>query len=183
MPAPAAIGVARLKGARYDSLYRMSRTVLLLFALLLPVACSEPEPRWSAKEPSELPPVASQTTSDCEPESTPAFTPPQEFIPPIWEGLPLPREKPTRVAEPVEPFVPEYTEAARKARIEGVVIIAAGIAKDGTVVGSYVLKGLPFCLDAKALEAVERAEFRPALVGDRPIDSVVNLTVQFQLDE
>ena len=95
----------------------------------------------------------------------------------------MPRENPTRVAEPVEPIVPEYSEAARKARIQGIVIVTAGIAKDGTVVGAYVLKGLPFCLGSKAVEAVERTEFRPALVGDRPIDSVVNLEVQFQIDE
>jgi TonB family protein len=162
----------------------MSRAVLVVLACLLPIACSEPEPPLIAIErpKAEAPAVASQAPSDCEPETATEPRPPHEFIPP-WEGRGVPRETPTRIAEPVEPIVPEYSEAARKARVQGFVIVTAGIAKDGTVVGAYVLKGLPFCLNSKALEAVERAEFRPALVGDRPIDSVVNLTVQFQLDE
>jgi TonB family protein len=49
---------------------------------------------------------------------------------------------------------PEYTEAARRAGVEGTVILYAEIGADGRAHRVRVIKGLGFGLDAKAIESV-----------------------------
>ena len=51
---------------------------------------------------------------------------------------------------------PQYTELARKARVEGIVILEAIIDRNGNVTDARVLKPLPLGLDQAALEAVKR---------------------------
>lgn len=89
-------------------------------------------------------------------------------------------EEPTRRAEPVEPIVGELTEASIRNKVDGVVILEVGVRSDGTVAGARVLKGLPCGLDARAIEAVEGAEFKPATLDGRPIDTITNVMVRFE---
>jgi TonB family protein len=76
---------------------------------------------------------------------------------------------------------PQYTEVARKARIQGVVIVEAIIDKSGSVVGVRVLRPLPMGLDAAAVEAVRQWKFQPATLEGQPVDVLYNLTVNFRL--
>lgn len=76
---------------------------------------------------------------------------------------------------------PVYTEVARKARIEGVVILEAIIDADGTIRDVRVLKPLPMGLDQAAMDAVRKWRFRPGTLGDRPVPVIFNLTVNFRL--
>ncbi len=76
---------------------------------------------------------------------------------------------------------PQYTEIARKARIQGVVIVEAIIDKEGNVTNVKVLKGLPMGLDQSAVDAVKRWKFRPATLNGKPVAVIYNLTVNFQL--
>ena len=75
------------------------------------------------------------------------------------------------VAAPVKLFAPQprYTEMARKAREEGIVIVEAVIDETGTVTGAKIVKGLRFGLNEEALGAVERWRFEPATLNGRPI--------------
>jgi protein TonB len=77
---------------------------------------------------------------------------------------------------------PQYTEIARKARIQGVVIVQAIIDKTGAVTSVKLLKGLPMGLDQAALDAIKRWQFKPATLSDgRPVSVYYTLTVNFQL--
>jgi len=96
-------------------------------------------------------------------------------------------DKPVRVGGDVQAPVainriePQYTELARKARIEGVVIIEAIIDRNGNVTDARVLKPLPLGLDQSALEAVKRWKFRPGTLNGQPVPVIYNLTVIFRL--
>lgn len=78
------------------------------------------------------------------------------------------------------PF-PQYTEAARRARIQGVVVLRTTIDVEGNVVDAEVIKPLAMGLDQAALEAVRQWKFRPATRSSRPVPVYFNLTVTFQL--
>ena len=76
---------------------------------------------------------------------------------------------------------PLYTEIARKARIQGVVIVEAIIDKKGDVTNVKILKGLPMGLDLAAVDAIKRWKFKPATLNGKPVAVIYNLTVNFQL--
>ena len=76
---------------------------------------------------------------------------------------------------------PIYTEMARKARIQGVVIVQAIIDKSGEVTNVKILKGLPMGLDVAAADAVKKWKFRPATLNGKPVDVYYNLTVNFRI--
>ncbi len=133
---------------------------------------------------------------EIEPEETFELEPePEEIIPEDAEivfgepeGPPAPdAQGPIRVTGNVVPPVcikrvkPKYPEIARKARIEGIVIIEAIINKQGKVVSARVIKGLGKALNEAALEAVYQWEFTPATLNGVPVDVYFNLTVVFKL--
>jgi TonB family protein len=76
---------------------------------------------------------------------------------------------------------PTYSEEAREARIQGVVILQAIIDEEGTVAELKVIKGLPFQLTENTLETVKNWRFRPATLEGQPVPVYYNLTVSFSL--
>lgn len=76
---------------------------------------------------------------------------------------------------------PRYTEIARRAGVQGAVIIEAVIDEQGRVVDARILKGLPMGLDQEALATVRGWTFRPATLGERPVKVFYTLTVHFQI--
>ncbi|HEX9733349.1 MAG TPA: TonB family protein [Thermoanaerobaculia bacterium] len=76
---------------------------------------------------------------------------------------------------------PQYTEIARKARVQGVVIVQAIIDKEGNVTNVKVLKGLSMGLDDEAVKAIKKWKFEPATLNGKPVDVYYNLTVNFRL--
>jgi protein TonB len=76
---------------------------------------------------------------------------------------------------------PVYPEMARKARIQGVVIVQAIIDKEGNVTNVKVLKGLPMGLDVAAADAVKKWKFKPATLNGKPVSVYYNLTVNFRI--
>ncbi len=87
-------------------------------------------------------------------------------------------EKPERIHSPQ----PRYTEIARKARIQGTVIVQAIIDRQGDVTHVKVIKGLPMGLSEEAVKAVRQWKFQPATLRGKPVDVYYNLTVRFQLN-
>jgi len=76
---------------------------------------------------------------------------------------------------------PQYTEIARKARLQGVVIVQAIIDKQGSVTNVKVLKGLGMGLDQAAVDAIKKWKFEPATLNGKPVAVYYNLTVNFRL--
>jgi len=105
----------------------------------------------------------------------------------IPEGPPPANDGPIIVAGDVRPPEkvhappPVYTEMARKARIQGVVIVQAIIDKTGDVNNVKILKGLPMGLDVAAADAVKRWRFKPATLNGKPVAVYYNLTVNFRI--
>ena len=137
-----------------------------------------PDPTPDEPEPIRLP-------EEIEPEID---IPDTDIIFGIPEGPPPAEpEGPIRVGGDVQPPVkvsapsPQYTEIARKARIQGVVIVEAIIDKQGSVTNVKVLKGLPMGLDTAAADAVKKWKFEPATLNGKPVAVIYNLTVNFRL--
>ncbi|HEX2123008.1 MAG TPA: energy transducer TonB, partial [Thermoanaerobaculia bacterium] len=77
----------------------------------------------------------------------------------------------------VEPVIPE---AARNARVSGIVILEVVIDREGRVSDAKVLKGLPFGLSEAAVEAVKQWNFEPGTLNGQPVDVIFNLTVNMK---
>jgi TonB family protein len=79
------------------------------------------------------------------------------------------------VAEYTTP--PLYSDEARRAKVEGVVIVRAHVDRSGRVSGSRVTKGLGFGIDQNALVALRQWRFRPGTRGgvDAPMDVEVDI--------
>jgi protein TonB len=82
---------------------------------------------------------------------------------------------------PVRQVQPRYTEAARRAGVQGVVVLEAIIDERGNVSNVRVLRGLPMGLDREAVEAVQQWKYRPALLNGRPVRVYMTLTAQFTI--
>lgn len=84
---------------------------------------------------------------------------------------------PVRIHDPR----PQYTHEAKKARIQGIVIVQATIDKEGIVTDTRILKGLPMGLNEMAESAVRQWKFRPATLKGEPVAVYYNLTINFSL--
>ncbi len=76
---------------------------------------------------------------------------------------------------------PEYPELARRARLEGFVILQATIDKQGNVVDIQILRGLGLGLDTSAQDAVSQWKYTPTFYNGRPVDVILTVNVVFQL--
>jgi len=76
---------------------------------------------------------------------------------------------------------PIYPEAARRARIQGVVVLECTIGKDGTVTEAKVLRGLPLGLTESAQDAVRKWKFKASTLNGKPVEVLYILTVRFNL--
>ncbi len=85
--------------------------------------------------------------------------------------------KPPRLIKKVEPV---YPEKARRAQVEGVVILEATTDKDGKVESVRVLKPVPM-LNQAAVDAVKQWEYEPVIIDGEPRGAVFTVTVNFQL--
>jgi len=76
---------------------------------------------------------------------------------------------------------PLYPEAARRARIQGVVVLECTIGKDGRVQRVKVLRGLPLGLTESAEDAVRKWRFQASTLNGKPVEVLYILTVRFNL--
>lgn len=75
-----------------------------------------------------------------------------------------------------------YPEVARKARVQGVVIVEFVVGTDGRVTQARIVKPLPMGLDTAAVDALKRWEFKPALRNGIPVEVSSTMTFTFRLD-
>ena len=87
--------------------------------------------------------------------------------------------KPPRLLKMVEP---SYPEDAKKARIGGVVILAARVNEKGDVEEVKVLRSIPL-LDQAAIDAVRQWKYEPLIIEGKLKSAVFTVTVNFKLKD
>jgi len=75
---------------------------------------------------------------------------------------------------------PVYPPMARAARIQGPVVLAAVISKDGTIENLRTLSGHPMLVSA-AISAVSQWRYKPYILNDEAIEVDTQITVNFVL--
>jgi protein TonB len=76
---------------------------------------------------------------------------------------------------------PEFSEEARKAKYQGVVVLTAVVGVDGRVHSARVSRSLGMGLDEKALQVVKLWKFDPGKKDGRPVPVEINLEIDFNL--
>lgn len=76
---------------------------------------------------------------------------------------------------------PEFSEEARKAKYQGVVVLSGIIGVDGRVHNPRVVRSLGMGLDEKALAAVKLWKFDPGKKDGRPVAVEMGLEISFNL--
>ena len=76
---------------------------------------------------------------------------------------------------------PEYSEEARKAKYQGVVVLTVIVDTAGRVTNPRVVRSLGLGLDEKAIEAVKKWKFRPGYKDGRPVLVSAEIEVSFRL--
>lgn len=107
------------------------------------------------------------------------------YRPGYYAGRPL-ASNPNVEADPDAPAVlrkkqPEYSEDARKAKFQGYAVLAVEVDASGNVTNARVIRSLGLGLDEKALEAIRQWSFTPGKKNGNPVDTQVEVTVNFRL--
>jgi protein TonB len=98
------------------------------------------------------------------------------------DALHRPGVRGVTVPELLERVDPVYPEAARKARIQGVVLLEAVITASGAVDQVRIVGSAGPILDAAASSAVRRWRYRPATLHEHPVAVLLTVTVRFGLN-
>jgi TonB family protein len=75
----------------------------------------------------------------------------------------------------------DYSDEARKAKVQGSVMISAEIDARGQVQNLSVSHGLGLGLDERAIDAVRKWRFRPATRNGKPVPTSALIEVSFRL--
>ena len=88
------------------------------------------------------------------------------------------------VDEPPQPIVqvqPEYPEKAKKAKLEGKVIVAVVVDENGDVIDASIHYSTNPIFNEAALEAAKKMKFKPAKHKDTPVKAIVRIPFVFKL--
>lgn len=98
-----------------------------------------------------------------------------------WEDLNEPKNGIIRPF-PLRKGEPQYTEEARKARLQGSVIVLVEVRPDGAVAPDNItiVQGLGMGLDEKAIQAVSQWIFKPAYQDGKPMKIAMPVAVQVE---
>ncbi len=75
----------------------------------------------------------------------------------------------------------KYPEIARKAQMEGTVVVQVVVNTDGSPSDPKILRSAGAALDKAAQEAVMKLEFKPGKQRNRPVRTLMAIPVKFQL--
>lgn len=92
----------------------------------------------------------------------------------------------SKCGPPVRPVIlhkvePEFSEDARRAKLQGAILIKAMVTESGIVREPTVQRGLGLGLDEKAIEAVSKWRFKPGMKNCRPTAMPAFFEVNFRL--
>ncbi|MBN2245070.1 MAG: energy transducer TonB [Candidatus Aminicenantes bacterium] len=80
----------------------------------------------------------------------------------------------------IKEVTPDYPEEARKAEIEGIVVLEATTDVYGRVKNLRILRSIPE-LDKAAIDAVKQWIYEPTLVDGKPVEDTFTVSVTFKL--
>lgn len=86
-----------------------------------------------------------------------------------------------RPPRPIYKVEPEFSEEARKNKLQGVVVLRVIIDKDGKPQDIRVQRSLGMGLDEKAIDAVKQWRFDPGTKDGQPVPVEVSMEVSFRL--
>ena len=89
-----------------------------------------------------------------------------------------------RVSAPVPIFQPEaeFSDEARRAKYQGVCLVSLIVDTQGNPQNVHIVRALGMGLDEKAMEAVRKYKFKPAMRdGKTPVPVIINIEVNFRL--
>src|SRR5438105_7443516 len=75
---------------------------------------------------------------------------------------------------------PQYSREARRAHIQGTVVLWMIVGPDGRPHDIKVKQGLGYGLDEQAIKAVQKWRFKPARKGKQPVAVQINVQVNFR---
>lgn len=78
---------------------------------------------------------------------------------------------------------PTYPASARRAEKEGLVVLEAEVAEDGSVEAVSILQGVGFGLEDAAIRALRASRFAPAMRDGKPIRVTVRVPYRFRLED
>jgi periplasmic protein TonB len=81
----------------------------------------------------------------------------------------------------VRKIEPQYPQMARIARVQGAVVLAALIGKDGTIQNLHVVSTASPLLNTAAMDAVRQWKYKPYILNGEPVEVDTNITVNFTL--
>ena len=76
---------------------------------------------------------------------------------------------------------PQYPQMAKIARVQGAVVLAAVIGKDGAIQNLHVERSASPLLNQAALDAVKQWKYRPYILNGEPVEVDTTITVNFTL--
>lgn len=143
-----------------------------------------PDPRLPAIVPGAGKTIKDVAINDLAPAAPmPAAEAPAPSSGSSWEGEAPVLEEPLEPAALVSKVDPEYPEAARRAGVEGTVVLDAEINQSGQVSRVTVERGLPLGVSEAAVAAVERWKYRPARGRTGPVPSHKTIRILFTLGQ
>lgn len=113
--------------------------------------------------------LQSTTSSSLNPTDLPPF----DFVP--WDDPPV----------QIGAIKPIYPDFARRANVQGTVVLEVDVYKDGSVGNIRVLRSVQSGsggLDEAAIQAVRAVRFQPGKSSGNPVDTTVNIPVEFKLN-
>ena len=128
--------------------------------------------------------TSTETTASIPPAPPPAETaapPPTDtstaFNQGVYSAVPLGGTQP----QEIDRVIPHYPASARRAGVEGPVVVRGIVRRDGSIDNVEIIKDLPYGLGDAARDAVSQWRFRPATYRGDPIDVYYTVTVNFRL--
>jgi periplasmic protein TonB len=121
--------------------------------------------------------------------AAPPFTPPPPPPPPTPPVPPpsIKHSEPVRIGGDVQAGkviyqpAPAYPSLARVARVEGVVVLQAAIAADGTIQTLKVISETSPLLRSGVIETVKTWKYKPTLLNNEPVEVITTITINFSL--
>jgi len=161
-----------------------------------PAPASVPSKPAAADAPAETTPVSASPVASPAPAAEPAGAPSASksetaLVKPASKA-PAPAQPALTVAAPaaagptpriITLYTPGYTVEARGDNIEGEVIVSALFCHDGWIREIEVVKGLGHGLDERAISAIKRTMFEPAVQNGKAIDARARVRYRFTLDK
>jgi protein TonB len=76
---------------------------------------------------------------------------------------------------------PKYTAKARKAKVQGIVLVAMVVNAQGVPADVKVIKSLDPKLDENAIKAAKAYRFKPAVENGKPVAKPIKVEVNYQI--